>query len=195
MDGIGSVVDDKEQRCSTGCVRPIPYVRGMVRNVPGTFRMPESCGSSRGSFRGMFQERSARLSPVEPPEEAFEECSGMFRKAPHASGMFQERSACLTPVPGQHTDLRRDPAAHVRSAPPPPPPIIAPWALAGTPSPYHRHDTGLRLCVACPVLVDEDRNGTRKEPEWVQWGGCAAEGSFEACRHKSLEQRKILSRS
>ena len=83
----------------------------------------------------MFQERSARLSPVEPPEEAFEECSGTFRKALHASGMFQERSACLTPVPGQHTDLRRDPAAHVRSAPPPPPPIIAPWALAGTPSP------------------------------------------------------------
>ena len=108
MDGIGSVVKDKEQRCSTGCVRPIPYVRGMFRNVPGsfrgmfrnvegTFRMPESSEAFE-ECSGMFQECSACPIPVEASEEAFEECSGTFRKALHASGMFQERSACLTPV-------------------------------------------------------------------------------------------------
>jgi hypothetical protein len=106
-------------------VRPIPYVRGMFRNVPGsfrgmfrnvegTFRMPES-SEAYEECSGMFQECSACPIPVEASEEAFEECSGMFH----------ERSACLTPDGiGRHMY-----AQHHH------PPIIAPWALAGTPSP------------------------------------------------------------
>ena len=70
---------------------------------------------------------------------------------------------------------------------------FAPWKVAVTPPPSHAHHAGLRLCVAFRSS-SRGLEGAR-EPEWVKRGGVRCGGSFEACRHKSLEQRKILSRS
>ena len=99
----------------------------------------------------------------------------MFRKAPHASGMFQERSACLTPVPGQHTDLRRDPAAHVRSAPPPPHPLLL-HGRSQAPLPRST-DMTPGSGSASPVRSSSMRTGTAREKsrsgccEGVRCGG------------------------
>ena len=135
--------------------------------------------------------------------DAVRDVCGRYRTSEECSGMFQERSACLTPVGeasgGQYRVSTRTSdgigrhmyAQHHHH----PHPLLL-HGRSQAPLP-RTTDMTPGSGSASPVRSSSMRTGTAREKSrsGCSGGGCAAEGSFEACRHKSLEQRKILSRS